>query len=260
MRGITIVFVASVWLLAACSRAEGTVEGPPEEAAMARVESVTGPLSFNVVTESGVSEIRLAMLETPDGALSQSVLADLLASETVWIDPVRDDPDRYGRIIARIWLGEAQPSELLQVRLLESGAARVLAYPDNGPQEIESLLAVEAQARVQGHGLWGNPDHAIRDTDPDMLTQDTGVLQLVEGRIVTATELSSGRVYLNFGSDWRTDFTIRIDEADRPVFEAAGIDLAELEGYRVRVRGIIRSENGPMVRLNNPMRLEVLTD
>ena len=72
------------------------------------------------------------------------------------------------------------------------------------------------------------------------------------------TRLDNGRIYLNFGADWRTDFTVRIDERFADRFDVE--DLEALESYRVRVRGVIVDENGPMIRLAYPGRLEVLED
>ena len=52
---------------------------------------------------------------------------------------------------------------------------------------------------------------------------DTGLhsFQLVEGR-VRAAAVVRGRGYLNFGPDWREDFTVSIAPRDRRRFEAAG--------------------------------------
>ena len=75
---------------------------------------------------------------------------------------------------------------------------------------------------------------------------------------MSATRIRSGRVYLNFGSDWRTDFTVRIDPADASRFETAGMDLLALEGQVIRVRGWVQDENGPMIRVDHPERIELV--
>jgi hypothetical protein len=69
-----------------------------------------------------------------------------------------------------------------------------------------------------------------------------------------------GRIYLNFGNDWRSDFTISIDRKDVRAFAAAGIDLKGLAGKRVRVRGWIEWRNGPMIAATHPEQLELLPD
>ena len=66
------------------------------------------------------------------------------------------------------------------------------------------------------------------------------------------------RIYLNFGDG--SDFTISIDRKDVPAFAAAGIDLKQLAGKRVRVRGWIEWRNGPMIAATHPEQLELLPD
>ena len=39
-----------------------------------------------------------------------------------------------------------------------------------------------------------------------------------------------GRIFLNFGADWRTGFTVAVERRHVRLFEEAGIDLAGLEG------------------------------
>ena len=82
----------------------------------------------------------------------------------------------------------------------------------------------------------------------------------MEGRIIEATRLRSGRTYLNFGTDYRTDFTVMFDAEDEALFDAAGITAETLETRRVRVRGWIEDENGPMIRIDHPDRIELLDD
>lgn len=65
-------------------------------------------------------------------------------------------------------------------------------------------------------------------------------------------------MYLNFGADWRTDFTITIAARDLKLFEQAGLDLFALEGRTVRVRGWLDSYNGPAIEADHPEQIEVL--
>lgn len=65
-----------------------------------------------------------------------------------------------------------------------------------------------------------------------------------------------GTTYLNFGADWRSDFTVMIDARARRRFDHAGIDLDALEGREVLARGWIRSRNGPMIEATHPEQLQ----
>ena len=76
-----------------------------------------------------------------------------------------------------------------------------------------------------------------------------------------------GRLYLNFGDDWRTDFTVTVAPGDArlfdddpvwaPLLDAAG-GLAGLADRRVRVRGWLGRYNGPEITLTHPEQIEFL--
>ncbi len=73
-----------------------------------------------------------------------------------------------------------------------------------------------------------------------------------------ARRRGQGPRYLNFGDDWRTDFTISIAPKSVRLFKAAGIELGTYEGRSVRVRGWLKSFNGPMIEATHPEQIEVL--
>ena len=79
----------------------------------------------------------------------------------------------------------------------------------------------------------------------------------VEGRVLD-TGNARGRIFLNFGRDWRTDFTVTIPSAARRDFVNAGLDPDSLAGLRIRVRGWVRSRDGPMIEATHPEQIEVL--
>ena len=83
--------------------------------------------------------------------------------------------------------------------------------------------------------------------------------QLVEGGLAAVGE-GAGRVYLNFGEDWRKDFTVSIERKDAVAFAAAGIDLKSLAGKRVRARGWLQWRGGPEIRASHSEQIEVLGD
>ena len=89
------------------------------------------------------------------------------------------------------------------------------------------------------------------------LSRDIGSFQLVEGRVVDVADVR-GTVYLNFGADWRSDFTIKVAKRSRKSFDAADFDLQALEGRIVCVRGWIDAYNGPMIETTHPEQIEIL--
>ena len=166
--------------------------------------------------------------------------------------------DRYDRALAQVFTlnADGQRDLWIQEEMVRLGMARVYTWPDTY-QDSAALYAAEREARSVSRGIWGHDYYAVRSPNPNPLAQDVDSFQLVEG-IITSTADIRGRVYLNFGADYKTDFTIAIAKKHRKRFEKSGLDLLALEGARVRVRGWIELANGPMIWLDHPERLEVL--
>lgn len=221
---------------------------------------MTGPLTIRLAGPGDSVEVRLLDLETPAPVQTQAWITQRLEGRTLRWSPPSPASDRYGRLLAQIHVDETDDDPAwLQAELVAAGQARILSYTDPGPG-LSDLLALEDEARRAGRGLWANPQFAVRSTDPDRLAQDEGFVQIVAGRVISVTRLRSGRTYLNFGADWRTDFTIMIHEDDIGDFDQAGWQADALEGQRVRVRGRIRLTNGPMIRITHPERVEILDE
>lgn len=163
--------------------------------------------------------------------------------------------DRYDRALAQTFV-MGEENIWVQEEMVRRGLARVYTWPDTW-QDSERLYAAEREAREARRGIWNHEYYAIRTPDPNNLAQDVDSFQIVEG-IITSVADVRGRIYLNFGADYKTDFTIAIDKSDRKRFKAAAYDPADLEGAHVRVRGWIELTNGPIIWLDHPERLEVL--
>ena len=97
----------------------------------------------------------------------------------------------------------------------------------------------------------------MRAASEDVLSGLAQSYEIVEGRIETVAEVR-GRTYLNFGKNWRRDFTITIASDAAKLFEGQNEGLAALRGRSVRVRGWIENVNGPSINLTHPEQLEIL--
>lgn len=224
-----------------------------------RVDRVFSGQSFRL--NSGLS-VRLAGIIAPDrdapfGAQSKAGLESLILGKTVRLSYGGDPRDRYDRALAQVHLlnPDESLSNWIQAELVQQGLARVYSWPDDH-YDIDRLYAVERTARANRAGLWGEDAYAIRRPDPDPLAQYVDSLQLVEG-IITRTADVRGQIYLNFGADYRTDFTVAIAKRHRKRFKS--LNPVSLEGARVRVRGWIELYNGPMIWLSHPERMEILS-
>ncbi len=163
--------------------------------------------------------------------------------------------DRHDRVLAHLYLADgANTGAWLQGRLLAAGLARVRSRADNRAL-IARMLILERQARTKKIGIWGDDDYRVRTVAESH--RFIGSFQLVEGR-VHAVATVRGRVYLNYGEDWRSDFTVVIGGRVRRRFEAGRIALSSLTGRRIRVRGWIKYYNGPMIEVSHPEQIELL--
>ncbi|MCZ6638094.1 MAG: thermonuclease family protein [Alphaproteobacteria bacterium] len=161
--------------------------------------------------------------------------------------------DRHGRVLAH--LARASDGLWIQGAMLRLGMARVYSFPDNR-QAITQMLVLEGRARAEKRGIWGHPFYAI--VPQARARRYIGTYQLVEGRVIQ-TAVIKRWAYINFGADWRKDFTISIRRRDLRSFRKAfGRKLKALETKRIRVRGWLRLWNGPMIEATHREQIEVL--
>ncbi len=119
---------------------------------------------------------------------------------------------------------------------------------------VAEMLARERNARLARRGIWAHPYYAVRT--PEQAENHVGSFQLVEGWVVDAA-IVRRRGYINFGEDWKSDFTIAIKPKDHKQFGEDGADILRLKGRIVRVRGWIKSYNGAMIEATHPVQIEV---
>ena len=212
----------------AAARAEAVVEALEQGVTSPAVEVVDGD---TLLLENG-TEVRLVGIQAPELALGRAGfkpwplaeqakqgLEALALGKMLTLYYGGRKKDRYGRALAHLLRADGL---WLQGELLAAGMARVYSFRDN-----RRLIA-------------------------EML----GSFQLVEGPVVGAA-IVRRRGYLNFGADWKSDFTISIAPGDRKLFGPGGEDTTALEGRTVRVRGWIKSYNGAMIEATHPVQIEV---
>ena len=192
----------------------------------------------------------------PPAAAAREALERFVTGQSLLLEFDQRAADRYGTQLAQAFVVSADGSFWLQGRMVEEGLARAYSFPDNHGCAAE-LVGLEAAARALGRGLWANAAYAVRDADKTKeLLHYTGSYQLVQGTVAEATQ-SKGRVYLDFGADWHTDFSVAIEPKGRQLFEKASFDLLSLKGKTIRVRGWIENTNGPQIRVSHPEQIEM---
>lgn len=167
--------------------------------------------------------------------------------------------DRRARLLAHVFVARGEERVWAQAHLVSLGLARAVSFKDNRAC-LRTLQAREAEARRAGRGLWRRRLYAVRKADDTAgLLKRLQSYQLVEGR-VRAVAKRRRWTFVNFGADWKSDFTVAIAAGDRRRFAGSDVDLAALEGRRIRVRGWIERWNGPAVKATHPEQIELLED
>jgi endonuclease YncB( thermonuclease family) len=184
---------------------------------------------------------------------AKAALARLAAGRTLQLKYGGARRDRYGRALAHLY---DEDGRWLQGLLLAEGMARVYSFRDNRALVAE-MLALERAARAGRRGIWRHPYYRV--LEPEAAADRLDSFQLVEGAVVQAA-LVKGRLFLNFGPDWRTDFSVNVPAKDVGLFRRAGLDPLGYQGRRVRVRGWIESWNGPMIEATHPEQIEVVSE
>ncbi|MCD6075018.1 MAG: nuclease (SNase), partial [Rhodospirillales bacterium] len=163
---------------------------------------------------SGSREVRLVGLQAPKLPLgrssfrewplakdSKAALAKMVLGRGVELGFGGVRMDRHGRLLAHLTRDDGL---WVQGAMLEAGMARVYSFADNRAR-VADMLTRERAARSDRRGIWSHPYYAIRA--PETAAKHINSFELVEGTVLDVA-IVSGRAYLNFGDNWRTDFTV----------------------------------------------------
>lgn len=256
-----LAFMAALAMPLTALSCDGLVDGP-----RGTVASVTD--GDTLILDNGLV-VRLIGIEAPKlprgndtfaawpkSGEAKAALETLVAGKQVRLRYGGERLDRHGRSLGQLFvLGE--PETWVQGKLVADGFARVYSFPDNRSCVAE-LMQAEGRARLNRLGIWADPYYAVRRADKlGELTGRSGHYELVEGRVLAA-EQAGGRVYLNFGRTWKTDFTVVIDKTALGRFSKDRFDPLKLADALVRVRGWVDTHDGPRIEVTHPEQIEVL--
>lgn len=187
----------------------------------------------------------------PYAEKSRAVLASKIAGQTLELFCSKERQTYDGELIAHILLSNGR---WLQHDLIREGT--VFLFPRAEQKEgLEDLRAAELIARNDQLGLWAELD--LPATVTGELT--TGRFKIVSGTVLAAAR-SGNRIFLNFGDNWRRDFTVEIPRRFWRHFESSGIELLELQGQRIEARGWITWKGGPHILLEGPGQLRLIQE
>jgi micrococcal nuclease len=211
--------------------------GPADAEEPALAAEAAGPQELRL---AGGRTVRLAgiWVEPADGEAALAALAGWLdgaAAVELGAEPAR--ADRHGRLRAQ---ARTRDGNWLQGELVRRGLA--------------VALALERGGRLAALGVWAGG--AVGPWPAGRVAAERGRYVLVSGRVREVARVQD-QVYLNFGEDWRSDFTLRVEARRARAFAKAGLDLERLAGRNLVARGHLFETGGPMIELVHPAQIEV---
>ncbi|MCA8888745.1 MAG: thermonuclease family protein [Parvularculaceae bacterium] len=188
--------------------------------------------------------------DAPGHELSVAALRAIMALPFTEDTGAAGAPDRWGRKTGPISLvtrGGAVSS--VQAELVRRGAARVSPQSDDFAF-IDALFALEDGARELKRGLWALPAYRVNPAKDT--TRKTG-FQIYDG-VIREAQTRDGRVYFNFGADYRTDFTVTVRATAQKKWRS-GLAPTDYAGKRVQIRGEALWINGPSIELRHELQM-----
>jgi endonuclease YncB( thermonuclease family) len=217
------------------------------------------------ITESGV-KVRLLGINAPEKA-TDTYLAEPFSEEATellkklvlnkdvkLITHPQNTHDKYGRLLAYVYL---QDGTWVNEALLKQGVVHIYTFPDTA-HKTQRLFQAEHFARQSKLGIWQLERWQTHLASKPIADKYIGGFALVEGRVLHTAQVND-IVYLNFGTDWRNDFTVSIPKKYWKHFKRKGIDDIE-QGYRSKhmiIRGFLKPVNGPMITASHPEQLQI---
>jgi len=161
----------------------------------------------------------------------------------------RSDP--YGRLLAFVYVNEKMVNSIL----LKEGLATTLIIPPCGLIVEEEFKRVELEAINSRVGLWTDESKPISHLEAGRYL---GKIKRVSGKIIS-TYYSGKALFLNYGDDYKRDFTVVIFTEDLDSFTKAGIDPENFYNNKESiVTGRIKAFNGPEIVVRGPEQIKIV--
>ncbi len=179
---------------------------------------------------------------------ARAILEKLTAGKVVHFYCEGETTTMSGDRIAHVQLPNGN---WLQHDLLMAGA--VFVFPRAGHNTgLPSLYEAELSARSTKNGLWNGMD--ILASAQDYIP--SGWFKIVAGSVQSAKKVGK-RVFLNFGGNWREDFTVEIPSPTLRQFDKTGLNPLAMENRQIEVRGWVTWKGGPHILLETPGQIRL---
>lgn len=175
----------------------------------------------------------------------------LLKGNSITISFDKENTDKYGRLLGYCFIGET----FINAELVKEGLAVTYNKPPN-VKYAALLNGLQNQAKKEKKGLWRKYE-TIPHTQAYLFI---GQIRTVTGKVID-TYQSKKCVYLNFGEDYKTDFTIVIFSDCLDYFHKENINPSVFyKNKTVEITGKIREYNGPEIIAHIPEDINITPD
>ncbi len=159
--------------------------------------------------------------------------------------------DKYGRLLGYCFADGV----FVNAKLIEDGYAVLYTFPPN-TAHTDFFAKLQKEARKNKRGLWGSYEVIAHHQAADHINQ----IRTIRGEVVD-TYQSQKCVYLNFGKNYKKDFTVVIFNNSLNEFIDKNIDPATFyKNKLIEVTGKVKEYNGPEVIINHPNEITVINE
>jgi len=157
--------------------------------------------------------------------------------------------DSYGRLLGYCFVGDT----FVNAELLKKGYAILYTRPPN-IKYVDLFVKLQKEAREKKKGIWG----ALKPISSDEAYKFIHQIKTVRGKVVD-TYQSKRCIFLNFGKDYTTDFTVVIFKDSWKYFKERNINpLTFYKGKLIEVTGKLREYNGPEIIVHFPEEINIV--
>jgi len=162
--------------------------------------------------------------------------------------------DRYRRLLGYCFVPTEDGDEIfVNAKLLEEGYAVLFTHPPN-VKYVGLFVSLQKKAREEKKSIWKEESVISSDNAYKYI----GKIKTVEGRVLNIHE-GEKAIHLNFGRDWKKDFTVVVFKKDLSNFTNNGIyPSKDYQNRFIRVTGLIKEYNGPEIIVSHPSSIEVI--
>lgn len=188
----------------------------------------------------------------PKAVAAKKYLEELVLNQECTLEFDQDKKDRYGRTLA--FLYRKRDKLFVNKDILSQGLAVISFYPPN-LKHYDTFVKSSKQAKLDKKAIWSLPLVAAAKA-----AKHINETRTVKGRI-KSVYMARNYFYMNFGDDYKKDFTIGIVKRNLKYFDNLPDSIEKwYTGKIIEVTGRIYDRNGPYIQVSLPEQIKILEE